>query len=213
MPIYVGAALVMANKAEILKKSSDALDLHSTMARLRVADATATVDEQFAQTQRLIEIALQIYADHPPDRRTFTLAFARNSASARFPYPWLAADVRVARAPLDAAVVPRDSVARLAAPRHGRRARYRTHASTSSPTAHSPPNDSRRFDPPSSPSSSPSPSPSPSRSPSRATRPSFAPLRAPPSPPPNALFPFAFPTLFSSAARSSVRRRRLAFLP
>ena len=29
----------------------------------------------------------------------------------------------------------------------------------------------------------------------------------------DALFPFAFPTLFSSAARSSVRRRRLAFLP
>jgi TBC1 domain family member 20 len=212
MPIYVGAALVMANKAEILKKSSDALDLHSTMARLRVADATATVDEQFAQTQRLIEIALQIYADHPPDRRTFTLAFARNSASARFPYPWLAADVRVARAPLDDAVVPRDIVhawplhvidaARAIARTRRLRARGSLTAKRQSPIR------SAVF--------------SLFFAVAVAVAVAFAfvddptvfrAFRAPPSPPPNALFPFAFPTLFSSAARSGVRRRRLAFLP
>jgi len=199
MPIYVGAALVMANEAEILKKSCDALDLHSTMSRLRVADVASTVDEQFAQTQRLIEIALQIYADHPPDR-TFTLAFARNSASARFPYPWLAADVRVARAPLDAAVVPHDSahawprrimdVARAAVRRPRRIGPIRSavfsllFAVVAVAVALAFAGDPALF---------------------RA-------LRASSSPPSNALFPFTVPTFFPSATRSSVRRRRLAFL-
>jgi hypothetical protein len=209
MPMYVGAALVVTNKAEILRQSRDASALHSTMTRLRVADGTAHVEAQLEQTQRVIEHALRIYAEHPPDARTF--AFARDSASTRFPYPWLAGDGRVGCAPLDDAIVPRDRVRfwllrvmdDVRAIMRMRRLRARGLLAAKRPSV-------------------------PIRSVvfallvavfavvvvAFADHPTIVrTLRAPAPPPPRARFPFAIPAVFPSASRARVRRRRLAFLP
>ena len=107
-PVYVGAALIEARREDILAESKDELDVLSTMNDMRVSDPESSVDKQLEQVQALIERALRIYEENPPEK---TFRFARNSAATRYPYPWhpeAKSRAHIERAPLGDDVVPYD---------------------------------------------------------------------------------------------------------
>jgi len=107
-PVYVGVALVESRREDIVAESKNELDVLSTMNDMRISDPQSSVDEQLEQVQALIERALRIYEENPPEK---TFRFARNSAATRYPYPWhpeVKSRVRIERAPLGDDVVPYD---------------------------------------------------------------------------------------------------------
>lgn len=107
-PVYVGAALIEARREDILAESKDELDVLSTMNDMRVSDPESSVDKQLEQVQALIERALRIYEENPPEK---TFRFARNSAATRYPYPWhpeAKSRAHIECAPLGDDVVPYD---------------------------------------------------------------------------------------------------------
>ncbi|XP_003081692.2 Rab-GTPase-TBC domain, partial [Ostreococcus tauri] len=108
LPMYVAAALVMANADEIRKAgaSGDDMDAVALLAKLSIANANDSTDAQLATVQKTLEAAFKLFERYPPNA---TFRPARNSAATRHPYPWESSATNAyGRAPLSVETVPHD---------------------------------------------------------------------------------------------------------
>lgn len=90
MPVYVGLALMQANKEDILA-ADDPMTLHVVLGKLTMPQpgvASSLEDEDaFTEMQSIIDAALVAFVEVPPE--TLRLPTDADSASPHFPYPWM----------------------------------------------------------------------------------------------------------------------------
>lgn len=89
MPVYVGLALMQANKEDILAAADDPMTLHVVLGKLTMPQpgGASSLEDAFTEMQSIIDAALVAFVEVPPE--TLRLPTDADSASSHFPYPWM----------------------------------------------------------------------------------------------------------------------------
>lgn len=120
MPVYVGLALMQANKEDILAAADDPMTLHVVLGKLTMPQPSgaSSLENAFTEMQSIIDAALVAFEEVPPE--TLRLPTDADSASPHFPYPWMSsardgqstekdADDEYVSSPLKSSVLPDDT--------------------------------------------------------------------------------------------------------
>lgn len=119
MPVYVGLALMQANKEDILAVADDPMTLHVVLGKLTMPQpgGASSLEDAFTAMQSIIDAAVVAFEEVPPE--TLRLPTDADSASPHFPYPWMSsardgqstekdADDEYVSSPLKSSALPDD---------------------------------------------------------------------------------------------------------
>lgn len=117
MPVYVGLALMQANKEDILAAADDPMTLHVILGKLTMPKpgGATSLKDALTEMQSIIDAAVVAFREVPPE--TLRLPTDSDSASTHFPYPWMSpprdgqstendADGEYLSSPLKSSVLP-----------------------------------------------------------------------------------------------------------